>query len=646
MSTRPLRRRSALRLDSLEDRQVPAPVVLDPNLAVRPVVTGLTTPTGMAVLGNNEFLVLEKNTGKVQHVVDGQVEGTLIDLAVNNASERGLLGIALDPAFQRNRAVYLFWTQPAAPPATANEAFPSVREGPTEPALGADTGDTLAVPLLGNRVDRFIWDGDSLEFDRNLIRLRSFQNDGVPVPPGQGDEGQPPLGNHNGGVIRFGRDGKLYVIYGDQGRRGLAQNNDEGPVPDDQFGGPLPDDAHLSGVVLRLNTDGTAPRDNPFYRLGLLTGFVNPEVGENLQKVFAYGIRNSFGLAVDPFTGNLWDTENGDDAFDEVNLVRPGFNSGWIQTMGPLSRVAQFKEIETTLFAQNLQQLRYPPSRIADTPEEARERMVDVPGSHYSDPEFSWKFAVPPTALAFLENQSLGGDYARNLVVGNGAGQLLDFDLAGNRRGFRFDAAGLQDLVDDNSAKFVPNESAPLVFAEGFGIITDLQRDPTGGLFVVSLTDGTVYEVSKRAAATRFEARATGAEEVPPVATPATAFLDMRLVGNGTRLKFDLSGEGLSNVTAAHLHLGARGEEGPPVATLFEAAPGGGPGRGRIAKGEIRAEDLQGPLAGMTLADLVAEIEAGRIYLNVHTNDGVDPPNTGPGDFPDGEVRGQVTVVR
>jgi hypothetical protein len=184
------------------------------------------------------------------------------------------------------------------------------------------------------------------------------------------------------------------------------------------------------------------------------------------------------------------------------------------------------------------------------------------------------------------------------------------------------------------------------VFAEGFGIITDLQRDPTGGLFVVSLTDGAVYEVSKRAAATRFEARATGAEEVPPVATPATAFLDMRLVGNGTRLKFDLSGEGLSNVTAAHLHLGARGEEGPPVATLFEAAPGGGPGRGRIAKGEIRAEDLQGPLAGMTLADLVAEIEAGRIYLNVHTNDGVDPPNTGPGDFPDGEVRGQVTVVR
>jgi aldose sugar dehydrogenase len=644
MHTRPLRPRSILRLDSLEDRQVPAPVVLDPNLAVRPVVSGLTTPTGLAVLDSNEFLVLEKNTGKVQHVVDGQVEGTLLDLAVNNASERGLLGIALDPGFQRNRAVYLYWTQPADP-APGDGTNPSVREGPDEPALGADTDNVLAVPLLGNRVDRFIWDGDSLEFDRNLIRLRAFQNDGVPTPPDQGDAGQPALGNHDGGVIRFGRDGKLYVITGDVGRRGLAQNNDEGPTPDDQFGGPLPDDAHLSGVILRLNTDGSAPRDNPFYLLGRLTSFVNPEVGDNLQKVFAYGIRNSFGLTIDPFTGNVWDTENADDSFDEVNLVRPGFNSGWIQTMGPLSRVAEFKEIETTMFAQNLQQLRYPPSRIADTPEEARDRMVDVPGSRYSDPEFSWKFAVPPTALAFMDNKTLGGDYARDLVLGNGAGQLMEFDMAGNRREFRFDSAGLRDLVDDNSAKFVPNESASLVFAEGFGIITDLQRDPSGGLFVVSLTDGAVYEVSKRAAATRFEARATGAEEVPPVTTQGRAFLEMRVSGNGEKIKFEVSGEGLSNVTAVHLHLGARGEEGPPVVTLFEADPGGGQVRGRIAKGDIRANDLEGPLAGMTLADLIAEIEAGRIYLNVHTDDGVAPPNTGPGDFPDGEARGQVTVV-
>jgi glucose/arabinose dehydrogenase len=619
--------------------------MLDPNLAVRPVVSGLTTPTGLAVLGNNEFLVLEKDTGKVQHVVNGAVERTLIDLSVNNASERGLLGIALDPNFRRNNAVYLYWTQPADP-APGDGTFPSVREGPDEPALGADTGDVTAVPLLGNRVDRFIWNGDSLEFDSNLIRLRAFQADGAPVPPDQGDAGQPPAGNHDGGVIRFGRDGKLYVIVGDVGRRGLLQNNRQGPFPDDQFGGPLPDDAHLSGVVLRLNTDGSAPRSNPFFGLGRVLRFIDPEMGENVQKVFAYGIRNSFGLAFDPFTGNLWDTENGDDTFDEVNLVRPGFNSGWVQVMGPLERIDEFKEIESTMFGGTLQQLRWPPSLIADSPLEALIRMTQVPGGRYSDPEFSWKFAVPPTALEFATSRTLTGSYSGDLIVGNGAGQLMDFNLSGGRTGFRFSQAGLRDLVDDNTTKFVPLESAPQVFGEGFGIVTDLQRDPNGGLYVVSITDGTVYEVFRAGQARRFAAQATGAEEVPARPTTGTAQLDMHVIRNGRAIRFDLSVEGLSNVTAAHLHLGVPGVNGPIVVTLFEAAPGGGPVSGRIARGEIEAADLEGPLAGQTQRDLIVAIETGQIYLNVHTNDGEDPPDTGPGDFPGGEVRGQVTVIR
>ena len=439
----PQRNRRILRLDVLENRDVPAPVILDPNLAVRPVVSGLTTPTSIAVLGTNDLLVLEKDTGQVKRVVNGVVQDTLIDLAVNNASERGLLGIALDPNFRRNQAVYLYWTQPADP-APGDGTFPSVRQGPDQPALGADTGDVLAVPLLGNRVDRFILEGDSLVWDRNLIRLRVFQNDGVATPPNQGDEGQPALGNHDGGVIRFGRDGKLYVIVGDLGRRGLLQNNLLGPVPDDQFGGPFPDDAHFSGVVLRLNTDGTAPSSNPFFGFGRAVSVLDPELGENLQKVYAYGIRNSFGLAIDPFTGNVWDTENGDDSFDEVNLVRRGFNSGWIQTMGPLERVDEFKQIETTFGAMTLQQLRYPPSRIADSPAEAQARMLNLPGSQYSDPEFSWKFAVPPTALEFATSASLGRDYSGDLILGNGAGQLMDFNLNFSRTGFRFSQTGLR----------------------------------------------------------------------------------------------------------------------------------------------------------------------------------------------------------
>ena len=166
------------------------------------------------------------------------------------------------------------------------------------------------VPLLGNRVDRYVWNGSTLTFDLNLIHLRAFQ----------ADEGQPLRGNHNGGVIVFGsrnaagttsrRGGdhdsddsraKLYIQVGDGGRRGQLQNLEDGPFgpgePDDQFGGPEPDDAHLTGVILRLNDDGSAPRDNPFFEHGARVG---GEVGANIQKIFAYGIRNGFGMAVDP----------------------------------------------------------------------------------------------------------------------------------------------------------------------------------------------------------------------------------------------------------------------------------------------------------------------------------------------------------
>jgi uncharacterized protein (TIGR03118 family) len=498
---RPARHPRPLNVELLEDRTVPAPAVLDPNLGVRTAATGLNQPTSMAFLGDNDFFVLEKATGKVQRVINGVVAGAALDLPVNSSSERGLLGIALSPNFTTDRLVYLYWTQSST---------------------GADSTNVLEVPLLGNRVDRFVWNGSTLAFDRNVIQLRAFQNDATNGVA---------RGNHDGGVIRFGPDGKLYVIIGDVGRRGWMQNLEDGPFgpgqPDDQFGGPYPDDAHLTGVILRLNPDGSAPTDNPFYRRAdRIADSIRREAGNavadqvaaNLKKVYAYGVRNSFGMAFDPLTGNLWNQENADDAYDEINRVEPGDNNGWVRVMGPLERVAVYKTIETSNAIDpvtntpyfGLQQVRWSPDNIADTPADARKSLLLLPGARYSDPEFSWKYAVAPGGIGFLGSSALGEQYRGDLFVGAARtflddGYLFRFDLTRNRRDLDLSAdPRLQDKIADNRNKFDPRESESLRFGTGFGIATDIQTGPDGNLYVVSLSDGRVYEVFRKDAAASY----------------------------------------------------------------------------------------------------------------------------------------------
>ncbi len=359
----------------------PGPSVVDPSLEVTTTAAGLSAPTSMAFLDRDTALVLEKATGRVQRLeLSGGTAAaptTVLDLPVNSASERGLLGIAVHPRFPRSPYVYLYWT---------------------ESTSGTDSTALPDVPLLGNRVDRFRWDGTALSLDKPLIALRARQHDATNLttttPPTVVERG-----NHNGGKIAFGTDGKLFVQIGDEGRRGQLQNLPDGPgciaapcpaiprgnQPDDQYGGPEPDDAHLTGVVLRLEDDGDAPRDNPFYRAGVERG---GEVGENYKRIWSYGVRNGFGLAVDPFSGALWDAQNGDDSFSEVNRIPAGSNLGWVQAMGPLSRAGQFKTIETdrtTVDAGTgqtgyfgLQQTRFDPTNLAGSAREALARMFTV----------------------------------------------------------------------------------------------------------------------------------------------------------------------------------------------------------------------------------------------------------------------------
>jgi glucose/arabinose dehydrogenase len=235
---------------------------------------------------------------------------------------------------------------------------------------------------------------------------------------------------------------------------------------------------------------------------------VSNEVGANIQKIFSYGHRNSFGMAFDPASGNLWLQENGDDSFTELNLVEPGMNGGWVQIAGPLERIAQFKEIETSTDIDpitmtpyfGLQQVRWPPTLIADSAEEAQSRLFMLPGAHYSDPEFAWKFEVAPAGIGFLNSAALGPRYENDLFIGEARtfldeGYLFRLKLTENRNDIEVKDSALEDKVADNLNKFDITESETLLFGRGFGVATDIQTGPNGNLFVVSLSNGAIYEI-------------------------------------------------------------------------------------------------------------------------------------------------------
>ena len=257
-------------------------------------------------------------------------------------------------------------------------------------------------------------------------------------------------------------------------------------------------------------------------------------MGANIQKVYSYGHRNSFGLAFDPLSGNLWDSENGDDAFDEINKIVPGGDYGWVQVMGPISRIAQFKLIETNFFTPSattvigaVQQLRYPVTRIAYTPALALSRMLALPGSTYQDPELSWRYSIPPAGLGFMNGNGLGAQYngtlwsgeARPTDVTGGAtgtfagGALMMMRLTADRQHLDLSAdPRLADRVADNGIayplpfgtpagtigyKFDGTESESLLIGQGFGVITDIQTGPEGCLYVSSNTNNAVYKICR-----------------------------------------------------------------------------------------------------------------------------------------------------
>jgi glucose/arabinose dehydrogenase len=384
----------------------------EPALIAQSVASGLSQPTSMAFLGPDDILVLQKADGRVRRVTGGVLQAAaVLDVAVDSNSERGLLGIALDPDFDVTRHVYLYYTESSTGLDTTGEANP-----------------------LGNRIYQYDWNGSALV---NPVLILDLPWSGGP--------------NHDGGVIAFGPDGFLYAVIGDLNRSGKLQNISAGPDPDD------------TGVIARIDTTGRAVSGNPF--------FTPADPSARMNRYYAYGVRNSFGLTFDARTGRLWDTENGPGNYDEVNLVVSGFNSGWNRIMGPVAR---------------------DPQGIAD--------LWVAPGSVYRDPEFSWNIPVAPTALVFPESPRVGCALRDELLVGdNNCGQISRFKLNAARDALALTSAPLQDRVADNQLNRCFDEMAEIAFGQSFGAVTDLENGPDGLLYIVSISAGQIFRIGPRA---------------------------------------------------------------------------------------------------------------------------------------------------
>jgi len=256
-------------------------------------------------------------------------------------------------------------------------------------------------PPLGKRVYSYDWNGQKL-VNKTLVK---------DMPQTQF--------YHNGGAMATDLNGSIYLAVGDAGRYGKLENHAIGE-PDD------------TAVILRLIPPG------PYY---------------------AMGVRNSFGLAVDPITGKLWDTENGPDYGDEINIVPPNFNSGWDVLMGPANKT----------------QL---------------ERIPHYKNYVYHDPQFTWEKPVAPTAISFVNSDKFT-KYKNSMLVGDcNNGNLYKFELNQNRDGFVFQS----DQLKDNVAN-IGDSMDEIILGGGFGCMTNIKVGPDGLIYLVSLSDGIIYRI-------------------------------------------------------------------------------------------------------------------------------------------------------
>jgi glucose/arabinose dehydrogenase len=410
------------------DRQVPratnVPVVNDPSLEIQLVSRGLKNPSSMAFLGPDDILVLEKNDGTVRRIVNGtMLPEPVLDVNVATMNERGMLGIAVSK-HENDGPTYVFLYF-------------------TESASDGNDAEFGAAPL-GNRLYRYELVNGKLANPMLLLDFDASRG-----------------ASHNGGKVLVGPDNNIYLAVGDiAGHKTLTQNYLNSS------------ELTESSVIFRITQDGISA--------GSILSRAEPA-----NKFYAYGIRNSFGMDFDPVTGKLWDTENGPNFGDEINLVEPGFNSGWSVISGLSNLTGSFS----------------PDGRLVDClycitsagfiDAWVNQYLFGIQEGTYSEPEFTWMNVVGPTAIKFFNSDKLGEQYKNDIFVGDIIwGRIYHFELNENR-----DALALNGSLSDKVANSY-EELDQVIFAQGLRGITDIDVGPDGYLYFLSYySDPAVYRI-------------------------------------------------------------------------------------------------------------------------------------------------------
>jgi aldose sugar dehydrogenase len=319
-----------------------------------------------------------------------------------------------------------FWGSPFSDKKGTDEAknnFRYVFVYFTNSTEGKDSDGELQEKSGGNFLYRFEFNGSKLINPHILLKINTSEAYGAA---------------HNGGAMIIGPDGNLYIPIGDGDRHNTEAQNIAGGQPDGT-GGILTFD--LNGLPVK-NILGTWPS----------------------AKYYAYGVRNSFGIDFDPLTGQLWDTENGDHSNDEINLVLPGFNSGWVKVQGKAPSNFNFSEL------------------------------VNFNGKgKYSDPEFVWNRTVGPTKILFLDTPTLGSKYQNDLFVSDVKyGRIYHFKLNQDRNELIL-SGKLADKVADSD-----RQTKGIIFGSNFGGITDMVIGPDGYLYVLSFGQGSIFRIEPK----------------------------------------------------------------------------------------------------------------------------------------------------